>query len=188
VVRREFISHRFDPAMTIRGNSITFNNSCISKLEDATYIQLLINPTQRKLAIRPCEEGARDAVRWCVVRGDKRKSREITCKPFTAKLYALMGWESVYRYKLQGMRISYQGEALYLFDLSAKESFLPQGRDPETGKLRRPKAILPSEWAETFGMEVKEHAASTQVDLSKGYVAADVNPQEELPLITAQIE
>lgn len=37
VVRREFISHRFDPAMTIRGNSITFKNSCISKLEDATY-------------------------------------------------------------------------------------------------------------------------------------------------------
>jgi len=33
--------------MTIRGNSITFNNSCISKLEDATYIQFLINPTLR---------------------------------------------------------------------------------------------------------------------------------------------
>ena len=74
VVRREFISHRFDPAMTIRGNSITFNNSCISKLEDATYIQFLINPTERKLAIRPCDEGARDAVRWCVVRGEKRKN------------------------------------------------------------------------------------------------------------------
>ena len=97
VVRREFISHRFDPAMTIRGNSITFNNSCISKLEDATYIQFLINPTERKLAIRPCDEGARDAVRWCVVRGDKRKSREITCRPFTAKLYELMGWEEIYR-------------------------------------------------------------------------------------------
>ena len=103
VVRREFISHRFDPAMTIRGNSITFNNSCISKLEDATYIQFLINPEERKLAIRPCEEGARDAVRWCVVRGDKRKSREITCRPFTTKLYELMGWEQIYRYKLQGI-------------------------------------------------------------------------------------
>lgn len=89
VVRREFISHRFDPAMTIRGNSITFNNSCISKLEDATYIQFLINPTERKLAIRPCDEGARDAVRWCVIKGDKRKSREITCRPFTTKLYDL---------------------------------------------------------------------------------------------------
>lgn len=120
------ISHRFDPAMTIRGNSITFNNSCISKLEDATYIQFLINPTERKLAIRPCDEGARDAVRWCVVKGDKRKSREITCRPFTTKLYDLMGWESIYRYKLQGMRINYQGESLYLFDLSAKGPSCPR--------------------------------------------------------------
>ena len=174
VVRREFISHRFDPAMTIRGNSITFNNSCISKLEDATYIQFLINPTERKLAIRPCEEGARDAVRWCVVRGDKRKSREITCRPFTAKLYELMGWEEIYRYKLQGMRITYQGECLYLFDLSAKEAFLPQTRDPETGKVKRPKPILPKEWLETFGMNVEEHTASTQIDLSEGFISSDI--------------
>ena len=77
VVRREFISHRFDPAMTIRGNSITFNNSCISKLENATYIQFLINPSEKKLIIRPCDTGARDAIRWCIVKADKRKSRQI---------------------------------------------------------------------------------------------------------------
>ena len=52
VVRREFISHQFDPAMTIRGTSITFNNSCISKLEDATYIHFLINPMKKRLLIR----------------------------------------------------------------------------------------------------------------------------------------
>lgn len=173
VVRREFISHRFDPAMTIRGNSITFNNSCISKLEDATHIQFLINPTERKLAIRPCDEGARDAVRWCIVKGDKRKSREITCRPFTTKLYELMGWETIYRYKLQGMRINYNGESLYLFDLCSKEAFLPQSRDPETGKIRQPKAILPREWLETFGMSVDEHTASTQIDLSEGFLSSD---------------
>ena len=178
VVRREFISHRFDPAMTIRGNSITFNNSCISKLEDATYIQFLINPEEHKLAIRPCDEGARDAVRWCVVRGDKRKSREITCRPFTTKLYELMGWETIYRYKLQGMRINYQGESLYLFDLSAKEAFLPQTRDPETGKVKRPKPILPREWMETFGMNVDEHAASTQIDLSEGFQASEITADQ----------
>ena len=151
VVRREFISHRFE---------------------------FLINPTERKLAIRPCDEGARDAVRWCVVRGDKRKSREITCRPFTAKLYELMGWEEIYRYKLQGMRITYQGECLYLFDLSAKEAFLPQTRDPETGKVKRPKPILPKEWLETFGMNVEEHTASTQIDLSEGFISSDINDEE----------
>ncbi|MCR4615719.1 MAG: integrase [Clostridiales bacterium] len=179
VVRREFISHRFDPAMTIRGNSITFNNSCISKLEDATYIQFLINPEEHKLAIRPCDEGARDAVRWCVVRGDKRKSREITCRPFTTKLYELMGWETIYRYKLQGMKINYQGENLYLFDLSSKEAFLPQSRDPETGKIKRPKPILPREWMETFGMDVDAHTASTHIDLKEGFVSSDMSPAEK---------
>ncbi len=179
VVRREFISHRFDPAMTIRGGSITFNNSCISKLEDATYIQFLINPDERKLAIRPCDEGARDAVRWCVMRGDRRKSREITCRPFTTKLYELMGWEEIYRYKLQGMRINYQGESLYLFDLAAREAYLPQSRDPETGRLRLPKPILPREWLETFGMSVDEHTASTQIDLSEGFVASEMPAGED---------
>ena len=175
VVRREFISHRFDPAMTVRGNSITFNNSCITKLEDATYVQFLINPIERKLAIRPCDEGARDAVRWCVVRGDKRKSREITCRPFTEKLYELLQWEAQYRYKLQGMRINHNGEVLYLFDLESKEAFLPQAKDPQTGKRKAAKAILPSEWQDSFGMDVQTHTASTQIDLSEGFVAPDMS-------------
>ena len=179
VVRREFISHRFDPAMTIRGNSITFNNSCISKLEEATYVQFLINPEQRKLAIRPCDEGSRDAVRWCLVKGDKRKSREISCKPFTEKLYALMGWESVYRYKLQGMRISHKGETLYLFDLSAQEAFLPQTKDPETGKIKRSEAILPAEWLQSFGLEVDEHTASMQVNLNEGFLSPAMTAQPD---------
>lgn len=179
VVRREFISHRYDPAMTIRGNSITFNNSCISKLEDATYIQFLINPEQRKLAIRPCDEGARDAVRWCIIKGEKRKSREITCRPFTTKLYDLMGWDMLYRYKLQGMKINYQGESLYLFDLTSREAFLPQSRDPETGKLKVAKPILPSEWLETFGLNVDEHTGFSDINLSEGFLGLDEAEENE---------
>lgn len=192
VVRREFVSHNYDPAMTIRGNSITFNNSCISKLEDATYVQFLINPTERKLAIRPCDEGARDAVRWCILKGDKRKSREITCRPFTERLYELMGWEALYRYKLQGMHINYQGENLYLFDLSSNEAFLPQRRDPATGKKVQSKAVLPREWMDSFGMSVDEHTASTQIDLNSGFLApdkaADEPENEQISILGGQTE
>ena len=189
VVRREFMSHLYDPAMTIRGNSITFNNSCISKLEDATYVHILINPTTNKLVIRPCDEGARDAIRWCLVKGDKRKSREISCRDFTEKLYSLMGWEEIYRYKIQGMRINYQGETLYLFDLSSKEAFLPQKKDPETGKVRRAKAIHEKEWEDTFGKSVEEHAASTQIDLAEGYIAPGMtDPEQETPQTEAATE
>ena len=170
VVRREFISHRFDPAMTIKGNSITFNNSCISKLENATYIQFLINPTEKKLIIRPCDIGARDAIRWCVVKGEKRKSRQITCRIFAERLFEMMGWDPVYRYRLQGMKIRYHDEAMYLFDLTSNESFLPQKKD-ENGKVSRSEAILPSDWSKSFGMNVEEHDMSTQVDFLDGYIS-----------------
>lgn len=182
VVRREFISHRFDPAMTIRGTSITFNNSCISKLENATYIQFLINPTEKKLIIRPCDIGARDAIRWCVVKEDKRKSRQITCKIFAERLYEMMGWDTLYRYRLQGMKIHYNGEAMYLFDLTSTECFLPQKRD-ENGKLSCSDAILPADWSKSFGMDVEAHDMSTKVDFLDGYmttsIAADTKLQTE---------
>ena len=174
VVRREFISHQFDPAMTVRGTSITFNNSCISKLERATYIHFLINPTEKRLLIRSVDEGTKDAVRWCIVKGDKRKSRQITCKAFTEKLYEMMGWNPQYRYRMQGMKISYSGEDMYLFDLREVERFLPQHKDPKTGKVTRPKAELPEKWNDSFGMGVKEHEESTKVDLEAGYT----NPME----------
>lgn len=191
VVRREFISHQFDPAMTVRGTSITFNNACISKLEDATYIHFLINPAEMKLLIRPVDEGARDAIRWCVVKGDKRKSRQITCKPFTSKLFAMMGWDPELRYKLQGMKINYRGEAMYLFDLTSVERYLPQYKDPVTGKRVRSQAVLPEEWGEGYGMSVEDHKASTQVDLDSGYIMpamAEDDPGAQKTIILPQPE
>jgi hypothetical protein len=177
VVRREFISHRFDPAMTVRGNSISFNNACISKLENATYIHFLINPTLMMLVIRAVDAGERDAVRWCILKGDKRKSRTISCRLFTEKLYAMMNWNPEYRYKMQGMKIRYEGESLYLFDLNAVECFLPQRRDPNTGKRTSQKAVLPEEWQGQFGMTMEEHHASTQVDLKNGFSEVGSNEQ-----------
>lgn len=58
---------------------------------------------------------------------------------------------------------------MYLFDLNAVECFVPQHRDPKTGKVPRPRAILPKKWEDNYGMSVEEHAASTQVDLENGY-------------------
>ena len=176
VVRREFFSHKFDPTLTIKGNSIIFNNACISKMEQVVYVQVLVNPTTEKLVIRPCEEGARDAIRWCVVRDEKRKSRQITCGLFTAKLYEMMGWEALYRYKLQGTRINYKGEHLYVFDLTSTEIFLPVIKDPDNpkAKAKRSAAVYPANWRDSFGIPVHEHTESTNIDLMEGFAFADV--------------
>ncbi len=176
VVRREFFSHKFDPTLTIKGNSIIFNNACISKLDSVVYVQVLVNPTAEKLVIRPCEEGARDAIRWCIAKEDKRKSRQITCGLFTAKLYEMMGWEALYRYKLQGTRINYKGEQLYVFDLTSTEIFLPSVKDPDNSgtHAKRSAAVYPADWRDSFGIPVREHDDSMQVDLMEGFHFADL--------------
>lgn len=181
VVRREFFSHRYDPTLTIKGNSIIFNNACISRLEQVVYVQVLVNPNTEKLVIRPCEEGARDAIRWCVAKDDKRKSREITCGLFTAKLYEMMGWEGLYRYKLQGTRINYNGEQLYVFDLTNTEMFVPSVKDPDNPntRTRRGKTVYPADWRDSFGIPVQEHTASVQINLMDGYDFADVDQKPD---------
>ena len=180
VVRREFISHRFDPAMTVRFGSVTFNNACIKALEDATYVQFLINPTEKKLIVRRCDSGARDAIRWCVVRDETRKSRQITCKPFAERLYAMMGWEPEYRYRFQGMRIRYYDDEMYLFDLGADERFAPAKKD-ENGKRIISAPVLPENWNGSYGLSVEEHDMSTQVDFLDNYRTVSDVEEEPVP-------
>ncbi len=189
VVRREFFSHKFDPTLTIKGNSIIFNNACISKLESVVYVQVLVNPTTEKLVIRPCEEGARDAIRWCIAKENKRKSRQITCGLFTAKLYEMMGWEALYRYKLQGTRINYNGEQLYVFDLTNTEIFLPAVKDPDdpNARVRRGKTVYPADWRDSFGIPVQAHTASVQINLMDGYDFADIDQKPEAQQMPMEI-
>ena len=49
IVRREMFAHMREPAVTIRKDSITFNTACINGLEDAVYIQILINRKDHRL-------------------------------------------------------------------------------------------------------------------------------------------
>ena len=39
------------------------------------------------MVVRKCEENDKDALRWCVAKPDKRKSRKMTNKIFSAMMY-----------------------------------------------------------------------------------------------------
>ena len=73
VVRRELFAHLREPAVVIRRDSVTFNTACIAGLEDAVYIQILVNPEDKRMVVRKCEENDKDALRWCFAKHDKRK-------------------------------------------------------------------------------------------------------------------
>ena len=145
-----------------------------------------LSRAERLEAQRLAEQSKFDPNRWCNVREDKRKSRQITCKPLAEKLFALMDWEAVYSYRFQGMKIDHGGEIYYMFDLSGSEPYLPRRRDPETGKVIPSQTIVPEEWKNSFGMNFAEHEASQKIDLMQGYVTAGVT--EDGPIIAAEIK
>ena len=124
VVRRELFAHLREPAVVIRRDSVTFNTACIAGLEDAVYIQILVNQDSKRIVVRKCEENDKDALRWCVAKPDKRKSRKMTNKIFSAMMYEMMGWNLDCRYKILGHKITFEDETIYVFDLMETEIFL----------------------------------------------------------------
>jgi hypothetical protein len=76
------------------------------------------------MVVRKCDENEKDALRWCVAKPDKRKSRKMTNKLFSAMMYEMMGWNTDCRYKILGHKISYEEETIYIFDLTETEIFM----------------------------------------------------------------
>ena len=175
VVRGEFFAHTFEPTLTFSDNKIYVNTACIKKLPHIDYVQILINPTEKKVAVRPCMEDAKDSFRWCSTTS-KRTPKQITCRVFYGKLLTLMNWNPKYRYKLLGKLIRSNNELLFIFDLTSPEIFVKKFTDDNTEVISRT-ASYPAEWKNQFGLPVEEHQNLLQINIFDGYTIFGVKEQ-----------
>ena len=155
IVRREMFAHLREPAITIRKDSIAFNAACIDGLDDAVYIHVMINEGDKRLVIRKCEEHDLESIRWCVARGDKRKSRNIK-GDFSKIIFSLMEWCDGCRYKVLGHKIQHDGAMLYVFELERYEKFKERRKRTAEEKAERERTMTPEEIAEQDRKERRE--------------------------------
>ena len=171
VVRRELFAHLREPAVVIRRDSVTFNTACIAGLEDAVYIQILVNQDNKRMVVRKCEENDKDALRWCVAKPDKRKSRKMTNRIFSAMMYEMMGWNLDCRYKILGHKITFEDETIYVFDLMETEIFLD---------IKRKKAKKDTEsQSTTENASNIEETASSDTDIQRS--AEEIKRKNRIP-------
>lgn len=200
VVRKELFAHLRDPAIVIRKDSITFNTACISGLEDVVYVHVMFNSDLKRIVVRGCDENDKDALRWCIAKSDKRKSRKMSNKLFSAMMYDMMGWDTDCRYKILGHKITHEDETMYIFDLleteifmdtkrkkqvktesSAKETTVStstdqtpeQQQDEIAAKVARKLnriPFYPKGWKDSFGLPVEEHKKALETNLTDGYI------------------
>lgn len=175
VVRGEFFAHTYEPSFTFSGYKVSVNTACIKKLPEVEYVQILVNPTEKKLAVRPCSEEEKDSFRWCS-NGRKKAPKQITCRIFFAKVITLMGWNPNYRYKLLGKLIRSEDELLFVFDLTTPEIFIRTLSDGGKPKISRT-ASYPDEWQTQFGIPVEEHQNNLQISIFNGYAVFGLHEQ-----------
>ena len=169
VVRRELFAHLREPAVVIRRDSVTFNTACIAGLEDAVYIQILVNQDNKRMVVRKCEENDKDALRWCIEKPDKRKSRKMSNKLFSAMMYDMMGWNTDCRYKILGHKITHEDETMYIFDLLETEIFMDTKRQKKTNpdSVEKKEELVTAETDQTPEQNQEEIAAKVARTLNR---------------------
>lgn len=157
VVHGEFFSHLFEPSVSFKRGSVAVNAACIRRLSDVDYVQFLVHPLHKKLAIRSCTEDAQDSFKWCTIsENGKRKAKTITCPIFFAKVMDLMKWDPSCRYRMIGKIHKSGSDTVFVFDLNSAEVF-------NSGKSRTPHYT--DDWKDQFGIPVNEHDSTVQISI-----------------------
>ena len=166
VVRAEFFAHLYEPSVTLNKETVSVNAACLRKLPDFEYVQFLVNPGEKKLAVKPCSEDMKDSFRWCTGDGKKRKPKKITCKIFFAKVMSLMGWDP-----------RAKDDSLFVFDLSSAEAYHNRIKG-EPDPSRSPH--YPEEWKNQFGIPATEHQDIQQISIFDDYTVFRIERSEEI--------
>lgn len=175
VVSGEMFSHVLDPVIRFTTKGINFNSTCISKLSGIDWVEILFNPVERMLVVRPCAEDHPNAVKW--------DSKYKSAAPLSKAIYDSMGWDRDYSFRVPCQIVTQPnetpaGHSVLFFDLdnfigrssSKKDEVIIQQKENEVAEGQREDAksyFYPPD--EEAPQEIKDMEAKFQqaVDLNK---------------------
>ena len=156
VVRGQFLTARFEcPSITITNDRISFNVNCMRKFADVPFIQLLLHPTARRIAIRPCSAEDVHSIRWRTDPDRQFLGKTINCQHFGNALYQIMDWNPDYLYRIRGTWATRGSDEIIVFNLpnAAPAAYLNEEIEFSANARRRRVQLCPEEWSDTFGQE-----------------------------------
>lgn len=191
VVRREFFAHIFEPAISFKYDSISFNSACVRRMPETEYVQILIHPEQKRLVLKPCDVDAKDAVKWSVSKQKKGKEvispRTIKCKIFAAKVFDMLSWNINCRYKMLGVIVKTKDEMLFAFNLEDTEVYVPiENNEDGTPKKIGRKPYYPTAWKDSFGLPVEDHNDHLSINVLDGFARFEVVQKKVEPAVSSE--
>jgi hypothetical protein len=175
VARSEFFDSQNRPYISFSDKIVKLSSACVRKFDSRTIIELLINPVEKKFAIRPTDKTNKNGVVFSKISEGKPHPKAISTSAFRSTIYSLMGWNTEYKYRILGTLYEHGTELAYIFDAADSEVFFKSNafpvRDMEASDNRsfsiqpflpsgkRIRAV-PKEWTDSFGKPFYVHEMS----------------------------
>lgn len=171
VVRTELFDIAKRPAVTIDIKKIKFSSACVHQFGEKNRVELLINPLTKQFAVRSADSSCKYAVVLSKAVAGKHIPKDITGAAFLGTLYALLGWNTEYRYRITGHPLVRGPAPVYIFNvndcevllkpsiMSLSEEYAAMGAaqiQPITSPGKYVRAI-PKEWTSSFGQPFYQH-------------------------------
>ena len=140
VVRGDMFSRIADPVMRITPVTINYNRQCTEKLPNCETVEILLNPVERAIVVRPCTRDYPNAVNW---------KKLIGATYLCSLIYDIMGWDENYSYKLPATVKTNGNERVLFFDM---DNYIGRSMNRKTDEGVIPeKRERPRETEETKG-------------------------------------
>ncbi|GHV32173.1 resolvase [Clostridia bacterium] len=186
---------------TISSKAFSFNKECVDLLPKTEYVELLIHPNERLLAVRKTTADNRNAIPWA--------SGSVSSAVFMPMLFELCGWCDYWRYRTEAVCLAKRTERVLVFDLSETETIVcekpvkkkkvnpdaVQTEDEEPSvPVRAPQTFKPAAWMEDFGVPMASAHSSCRrnyaATLTKWHTNAEARPvngfENAVPLPTSE--
>lgn len=171
VTRGEFFDSHQRPTITFAEKKIKFSTDCVRRFGANNYVELLINPIEKKFAIRSTTKENRQAVVCSQLEEKKYQPKTISASAFCDTIFSIFGWNTECKYRIIGSIYEKGTELAYIFDTNNSEIFFKSyvlttqeaneaggktGITPYTPSGKRIRAI-PQEWTSSFGKPYYQH-------------------------------
>lgn len=163
-VRSQFFHTAGMPCVTLSAKGIYFNRICIQKFRETAFMEMLVHPGKKILAVRPAEEKGRHSLRWVrLTENGGWMPRTIRGTAFIPTLYRLFGWNTEYKYCVKGIFRSNREEFVLLFHWEDAEILIPDKIFEDISHkffrsaARRAVAAFPPLWADSAGTSWYAH-------------------------------
>ena len=170
-----FFNHASYPILTFSKNNLIFNKTCLGKMKEPEYVELLFEPKELLLVIRESTPDNPHALKW---RNENGKSLLKSCSGFILVLYECLKWNQDYKYRLIGTRKDNKRDTIVVFDLSSAVPYKRKVVEKEDSIDKVGISYFDEYFAYHYGRNIYEDSYSMRLYLLDLFKSWNVTPKE----------